>query len=437
MVNVAPKRSPLGAVTTRSQAGRAPLETRLNLGARRLTHVETASGALFEATFDTAGRVLHQVDGNGVARELQWNPDGTLDRVEVAGGIEPTATIIYGYDLGNRLQSINVEPAPGLQGTERWPLSVGFGYDDLDNLTHAWDDRGIDVARTAWSSGELATETLTVDGQSFATSAAYDGTFLPQGITYPDSTSVILGRDDPAGRLSSLTVNGTQMWSQQYAGLRRGSGGAGALATSRAYDGEGRPQAVNAALGESERFRLECGYNDASRFNSQTLRAGVSSVSILTHDRAERTQNWRMDRSGTAGVDQVLAWAGPASGRVDNTFGGANGDRLATKAQYIDGEALLTVFGEPGSTYKLPSAGPWSYGYDLFGNRDEAASIAEVRGFRHDWSNRLLEVLSTPNVDDPQNSVAAFRYDPLGRRVAQVEGDITTIRVPWGDQVFS
>ncbi len=48
-------RSPLGAVTQRSQAGRAPVETRLNLEARRLTYEETGSGAVFEAIFDPAG----------------------------------------------------------------------------------------------------------------------------------------------------------------------------------------------------------------------------------------------------------------------------------------------------------------------------------------------------------------------------------------------
>ena len=37
---------------------------------------------------------------------------------------------------------------------------------------------------------------------------------------------------------------------------------------------------------------------------------------------------------------------------------------------------------EPGSTFKLPSAGPWSFGYDLFGNREEAASNVETRAFR-------------------------------------------------------
>jgi RHS repeat-associated protein len=329
-----------------------------------------------------------------------------------------------------------VTASPGVEGVEGWPLETQYGYDALDNLTHAWDDRGVDVERMVWSTGEVESETLTVGGSSFVTSAGYDDTFLPESLGYPDGTSVTFGRSDPAGRLSSLSVGGVEVWSQLYAGLRRGEGATGALATSRSYDTEGRPAVVSAALQDSERFRLERGYNDASRFKTQTVRAGVSATTSLGHDPAQRAQTWRMDRAHVDGVDGLLGWAGPANGRVINQFAGSL-DRLASKAEFIDGEGLLTSFRDPGLGHQLPGAGPWSYAYDGFGNRFEAASNAETRRFHHDWSNRLIEVLSTPAPDEPVSSLVSFVYDPLGRRIATTEGDLTTYRVPWGDQIIA
>ncbi len=429
-------RSPLGAVTVRSQSGRAPVETRLELGARRLTYEESESGTVFEALFDPAGRVVQQVDGNGVARQLQWNPDGTLAVVTIGSAEAPTATLSYGYDAGNRLSSIGVIAAE-VAGVEQWPRAVGYDHDALGNLLRAWDDLGVEVERRVWSTGEVAGESVRVDGRSFENSASYDGTFLPAGMGYPDGSTVVLERGDPAGRLSALVLDGTPVWTQSYGGLRPGAGSSGALATARSYDAEGRPQAVSAALASSERFRLERSYNDAGRVESQRLQAGVGATTRLGHDPAQRARSWRLDRAGVSGVEEVLGWAGPASARAEHVFAGSGADRMMSRTEWLDGEALLTVFGDAGTGYRLPGAGPWSYSYDGFGNREQASSGAETRGYRHDWSNRLLEVLSTPAADEPASSVARFRYDPLGRRIATTEGGLSTYRVPWGDQIIA
>ncbi|HSN53357.1 MAG TPA: DUF6531 domain-containing protein, partial [Candidatus Sulfomarinibacteraceae bacterium] len=276
-------RSPLGMVTRRDQTGRPGVTTTLNLAARELVHQDTAAGAVAVARFDEAGRVVYQLDAAGVARELQWRPDGTLDHVSVLGDSGYTQ-VTYGHDAGNRLRSITVAAAPEIPDTAGWPLAVEFDYDALDNLTLASDDRGVAVSRVVWSTGEAVSETLTVDGREFTTSADYDRTFLPETITYPDASTVGLVRADRLGRLSALTVDGEPVWSQLYSGLRRGAGSTGALDTSRTYDFDARPVTASAAVGGSQRFLLERGYNDAGRFETQRTQAGTEALATLSHD---------------------------------------------------------------------------------------------------------------------------------------------------------
>jgi RHS repeat-associated protein len=89
----------------------------------------------------------------------------------------------------------------------------------------------------------------------------------------------------------------------------------------------------------------------------------------------------------------------------------------------------------------------WNIYYDEHNNRarDQWVLGGEEAGlsfrYRYDWRNQLIEVQRSntkpddPN-DDPQTT-AAFAYDPLGRRVVSIVGDITKIQVPWDGQILA
>jgi len=430
--------SPLGTRVTTDEAGRSAVETTLNLATRVVSEVEIATGTSFHSSYDEAGRVIDQHLPGDISRHHVWNDDGTLLTVQLNGGIG----VGHSYDAGNRLRGISVtgapDPAPG------WPLHLEFEYDALDNLTYASDDQGIVLSRRVWNTGELADETLTIDGaHTFFTQAAYDWTGLMEALTYPDGTVITMDRHDPLGRLTGLNVAGAPAWTTDYSGLRMGGGTAGALAIARTYSPEGLPAEVSAQVDGSQRFNLSRQYNGRNRFEQQTLGAGLGVTTHLGHDPAQRMADeqdrsaWSSVPASLAGVGDLLGWRDPASERLSRRFGGGGTlDDLSATELFSGGRLLSESYSVDQLTHRITGTSAWSFGYDLLGNRDTATSQLEVKTYRHDWSNRLLEVLSDPG-SGQANPVATFRYDPLGRRVVTTEAGHGTIRVPWAEQVIA
>jgi RHS repeat-associated protein len=131
-----------------------------------------------------------------------------------------------------------------------------------------------------------------------------------------------------------------------------------------------------------------------------------------------------------------LGWGGlqPRPAKERSTRQTSAGDDLLATLDRRGGRLLDHTFTPDPGTHRLLDGAGLGFTYDPFGNRAAARPLPAGTSTEtlHDWDNRLLGA-RTEGVATPHTT---FRYDPLGRRIAETAGGLTTVRLHWGERVL-
>lgn len=256
-----------------------------------------------------------------------------------------SGTTSFTYDNQNRLKTVSYpNGAPAITNN----------YNKTNKLVSATSSTG-DRTLGYDANGNLTSETLTVDGLSFAAAYTYNARDQLSSITYPKSGRVVSYSPDSLGRPTSVSgyINNVSYWPSglikqidyangtvtsygQNSRLWPGSfqtyktGGASFINSSYSYDGVGNLTNINdvidstysRALGYDNINRLTSvsgpwgsgviNYNGVGNITSQTLGSGLSytydSNNKLTGVSGSRTASYSYDASGNIISDSTKTY---------------------------------------------------------------------------------------------------------------------------------
>lgn len=312
----------------------------------------------------------------------------------------------YAYDAANRLTTRGY--ADG--------LSDAFAYDAAGRLTSASSARyATAVARVYDAAGRLSSEALTLpDGQvvgntlvpaTYAVGYAYhaDNTLASQ--TYPTG-AVVTRTYTTRHELASVALDGSGVHSRTYdaSGRRHTSTAGNGLVETRGYvpgDHLVASIAVPAVMG------FGYIYDAVGRKLSESQTVGGSGQTF-GYDAAGRLTAWQ---AGTATQSWDLSLVGDW--------------RATTRNGVVEPRVNTAV-------HEAVQVGPNILTYDVQGNltRDEHQTA-----LAWDAENRLVRARVTPDASvSGLGSIASYRYDALGRRIAKTVDGVTTLYLPAGAQ---
>ena len=478
---------PLGNEVTADLAGESAQVTLSDFNGQVIEVKQTLGNShvvVFSASYDLAGRKVSESTA-GSDRTYDWTDDGLLR--QVAYGSAGEDVINYRYDGAGRL----LKRFHGAALEQRADPACELGepcheleYDGLDRVTRATNhENGVVVEREYSFAGEVLEETLTipraatVDPMVFTTRAKYDRTGMLTQLTYPgllgSPTVVDYERAEPLGRLSSVKVTSpagevTTRWRADYAGLRASGGEAPGVSIQHGYHGTGvRSSSVYFAddtkSGEphSVRSRFERTLTGLGTFTDQTVHSALGLTYGLRHDGALRLAGVGLSRDALIPFDSTPGMSSDEEAhppydreleRADPSVGEEAPDLIA-RIKVVDGPSNQAVGYSHGEAFRsdtmtlkysfLPGQPDLTWSY-LYGDRGEVSARALAgtdrnNRFQHNWADRLTAIQWSDELSEQRSieDMARFDYDAFGRRVRSTVNQVTTYRVPWGDQVIA
>ncbi|MDX1926575.1 MAG: RHS repeat-associated core domain-containing protein [Pirellulaceae bacterium] len=297
------------------------------------------------------------------------------------------------------------------------------------------------VTYTYDSAGRKKTEGLTISGQTYTTTMAYNGKGELTGYTYPDGTAV--GRTYTArGELYQLTHAGTTI-------------------DTRVYDNGGRMTSSN-SLSNTHRFRPTGRFSRSNQLLRTVENNGVSetrayntdntlaSISFTGASIGNLTYGWDANKNKTseaiAGTMSNYGFTVPANGYDSEDrlvgFNRTSGLTQSWNLSPVGDWNSVTTNGTAqarthGPTHELLTAGGQNVSTDAKGNitlipsglRPNASSLSSV----WDFDNRL----NTADVGNNGSIDVTYKFDALGRRVFRDDGTTATIYVQAGQQTIA
>jgi RHS repeat-associated protein len=418
--------------------------------------------ALESDTYDGAGNLTHQVNGNGqTVTDQSFNATGTLAAVvqDPTGLARRTA---FTYDGNDNITKVSLT---GLAANVPWPLPadpqvVNFDYDSANNLTtetqsatgltslvtsHTYDQRGL-LTSTTDPRGNVTG----ADKAAFTTTFTNDELGRPTTVTGPavsaesnggaaqtvnpvaragfDTFDDAVAAQDPLGNTTRTAYDRLGRPATVTAPTYTPPGGAPITpVSSTSYDGLGNITETTDPLGNVTRFTYD-------RLNRVTDR---DEPSASNDDRA--VWNYTYTRTG-----QVLSVTDPTGARVESTYDDLDRQATSTQAErhpvagtfttgfgYDDAGDLTSQTSPTGAlttnTYnkvgeltqaKDPSGVITTFGYDFAGRQ---LRVSDGLGRTHRTDYNPFGRLVTEQVLKPDNTVLAtqsYTYDPAGNRTA-------------------
>ncbi|MEZ0108645.1 RHS repeat-associated protein [Catenulispora sp. EB89] len=403
-------------------------------------------GATEAWEYDAEGRLVAERDATGAVSRFEFGPFGLMRARTLPDGERHE----FGYDTELRLTSVT-GPDGRVWSYEHDPAGRLVAETDFDGrrLTYRHDAAGQLVAKTA---GGMETRFAYTPNAALAAWETADGRTtieygaiadLPMRITGPDA--VIEYARDPVGRVLAETVDGRTVSSEyDAAGRRTRRTTPGGLVSTWTYDQGGLPVQLESTAG-SVRFAYDAAGREVDR------QLGALSL----------TQSWDVSDRLTG---QLLAASGPGD-RPDaqrtaqrRTYGYRSDSTLETVTDLLHGDRRFEL--SPGGRVTRVEARNWTqtYAYDGLGNitRSDNSAVADDpvggdraysgmlvrsagrRSYEYDERGRVTLVRTRTlsgqrrerryewdaedrlaRVTLPDGTVWAYRYDPLGRRIAK------------------
>ncbi|QNH16232.1 RHS Repeat protein [Xanthomonas sp. SS] len=349
----------------------------------RVVATEDPQGNVVRREYDVMGRVKKLVDAHGMALEYGFDANGNVAAVLLPNG----NGITYTYDSRDRPLTRTDATGKG----EQWT------YDLADRVTSHIDRLQRAVVNT------------------------YDVLGRPKTTTFQDGTKATYTYD-AGNRLRALTDTGavgTLSWDyDDFDAVIAESGPQGTV--GYAYDGVGRRKEMRAGAqaqviytyDDGDRLRqldqgmerVQFDYDDVDRLGTLTLPNGVEAVHGYDEGNQLTSLAWQKPSKPAIGT---LSFDYDRNGQVVSQSGSFASQVLpaatTSTSSFDDANRQLTHNGR-------------TLTYDDNGNL-----IGDgVRSYVWNVRNQLVEIR------EGTSTIAAFGYDPLGRRVARTEGGVAT-----------
>jgi RHS repeat-associated protein len=393
----------------------------------RLTTTDPEGNVTANA-YDAAGRLISATDAMGNITRYDYTPNGRLSRITDAKGNATT----YSYDGVNRLvrttypdnsyEQLTYDAVGNLIAKRtRNGDTIQYAYDTLNRLTRKTypDATGVAYQYDALGRMTLATNVnsliqYTYDARSRVTSSVengktvayeYDAAGNRSKLIYPDATFVTYNYDQ-LNRLRGIRDEG------------------GTNVAVFAYDALGRRTQLDLANGTRAAYT----YDNASRLlnlvNSVASNSAVISSFGYAYDRAgnrramitpQGTHAYSYDRTyQLTAVDYPDGYPFP-----DTTY---NYDAVGNRTSVVTTNGTETY--AVNNLNQYTSVAGQDYAYDGNGN----LTSDRVKGLAYDFDNRLVAATNG-------STVTVYKYDALGRRIAEDVGGAVLAFVYDGDRI--
>jgi RHS repeat-associated protein len=429
--------------------------------------------------FDSLNRLAQDVGAQSQATVMTY--DGNGNRLTSTDPLDHTTTSTYDAlnrlltvtDPGNGLTQYAYDPSNNLTSvTDPRNLTTTYGYDGLGNpVTQVSPDTGT-TRLTFDNAGNLKTSTdargakatTTYDAAGRVTRISYTQTgFATENHTYTWDGGTA-GAPNAKGRITKLVdPSGTTNWTYDAQGrVASRQQVAGSVTLTQGYAWiDGRLTGITTPSGQQVGYAWDNGRIVGVTLNGATLISlgayepfgpvaawqwGNGHKTYRDHDHDGRLVTWEY-RNGASILRRDLTWddanritaiADPADAANSHTYGYDVLDRLTTAQS---GAAVPTT---------------WQYGYDALGNRQNATidgaltnygygttdnrlqnlTGATSRSYTYDAAGNPVQVdgrTSTYNLAnrltrlaDGATTVASYKLNGLGQRVAKTVGSTTT-----------
>jgi RHS repeat-associated protein len=263
---------------------------------------------------------------------------------------------------------------------------------------------GNTVTYTYDTAGRKSTEALTISGQTYTVSTAYDAAGQVSGYTYPDGK--VVGRTySDRGQLATLVYDGTTIDTRAYddGGRMTSSSYHNGVSESRTYNNDNTLAGISftgAAIGN-----LTYGWDENKNKTSESIGGTMSGygfgVGGSGYDSEDRLVNWQR---ADAALDQAwnLSLVGDWNSITENA---------------------TTQNRTHGPTHELVSVASQSVTHDAKGNmtlipallRGSSQTPNQPLKMKWDFENKLLAA----DIDNGSTDDVFYKFDALGRRVAR------------------
>ncbi|MDR6927583.1 YD repeat-containing protein [Pseudomonas sp. BE134] len=344
-----------------------------------LSDIENERGELYHLDYYANGLIQQETGFDGRRTAYEYDLNGQLLKKTELGDDGSELVTEYQRDSAGRPL---VKTLP--DGEE-----IHYSYDAHGNLVNV-DDGNWPLAYEYDLQNRLVTE-----HQGWGTLRyEYDKQGNLSHCRLPDGSKLDY-RHQPGGRLSSIDLNGSRLTTHQFSADREQQRQQGLLLSQYQYDDQGRLQAHTVSQQERNLFRRRYAYNANGNL------AGID-------DSRKGNLNYHYDP-----LDRLINVRGttPESFAHDpagNLLG--QGDQQAANLANVKGNRLLMQ-------------GDRHYDYDAHGNlsRERRGTGQKlVTEYRYDCQHRLI------GASLPGGSIASYKYDAFGRRIAKtVDGQTT------------
>ena len=361
--------------------------------------VGTAGYGIVQFSYDPAGRIRMKTDQQGDTCTFTYNLAGQLlSRAYRTAANSPSGTVAdsdtFTYDRAGRMLT-------ALSG--RYANTVTLAYD------HA---------------GRLASEGLTIAGQTYSVGRTYDVRGLEATLSYPGG-AVVQRSYTPRRQLQQTSYLGAVVESRTYdaAGRHATSTYGNAAVTTNSYRLDNLLASRATSHAGSEQLGTYSYSWDANKNKTaETIGAQGSgfgfSVPAGGYDQEDRLTAWNRT-DGARNQSWTLSAVGDWT---------AHSDAGVSQTRTHAGAHELTALTTGGTTSPLS--------YDPKGNllSRPAALASPALGLVWDFDNRLR---GADTNGSPATQEVTFEYDALGRRVARSEAGNNVVYVHAGQQVIA
>ncbi|EJM18541.1 RHS repeat-associated core domain protein containing protein [Pseudomonas sp. GM18] len=355
-----------------------------------LTEIENERGERYHLDYYPNGLIQQETGFDGRRTAYEYDLNGQLLKKTEFGDDASELVTEYQRDAAGRL----------LVKTLADGEEIHYSYDALGRLVNV-DDGHWPLAYEYDLQDRLITE-----HQGWGTTRyEYDNLGQLSHCRLPDGSKLDY-RHQPGGRLSSIDLNGSRLTTHQFNAGREQQRQQGLLLSQYQYDEQGRLQAHTVSQQDRNLFRRRYAYDANGNL------AGIE-------DSRKGNRSYHYDP-----LDRLISVRGatPESFAHDpagNLLG--QGDQPTANLANVKGNRLLMQ-------------GDRHYDYDAHGNlirERRGAGQKLVTEYRYDCQHRLI------GVNLPGGSIASYKYDAFGRRIAKTVDGHTTEFLWQGERLIA
>ena len=379
----------------------------------QLTALTDANGHTTHYDYDPPGRLHTVTDARQHFTEYGYDANGNRTSMLDANG----NTTTFHYDRVNRLHSIDY-PGGVSEDVQLW-------YDALSRLTGMDDDLG----RTAWGYDDAGRITSLSDPFGQAVGYGYDDAGRRTSLTYPGGRNITY-QYTPDDQLEHV-LEGAQPWVDYvydpYSGRITGAQLANGITTEYAFDYSGQ---LTGLAHKNAAFNLA---SYSYHYNAVGSRDHVEETLLypqfaylpLIANGGEGTEGLGLEEGFTFEVVPEQAYPAPegdgllAPNGLETPYPAPEGSDTSLLQGIWD--FLVALFG--GQTTPVSAKSDYQEAYPPpsgGGGLNEEPPATQIIDYGYDALNRLTSATTSQGGD------YAYSYDPVGNRLTQTVGGVTT-----------